>query len=83
MKNIFIFVIGSTPQIITETLYALRHQKQYISTNKIIVFTTTIGYRSIKESLFWDTYRKGFNIDIQMRGVWKYLENVLYDVVNK
>jgi len=50
-KEIFIFVSGSTPQIITETIYALATKKPPIYPNEIIVITTTEGAKRATEEL--------------------------------
>lgn len=50
-KEIFIFVSGSTPQIITETIYALAVKKPAIYPDEIIVITTIDGAKVAKESL--------------------------------
>ncbi len=50
-KEIFIFVSGSTPQIITETIYALATKKPPIHPDEIIVITTTEGAKRAKEEL--------------------------------
>jgi len=50
-KEVLIFVAGTTPQIITETIYALIHQEPPINPDEIYVITTTHGKRLIKENL--------------------------------
>jgi CRISPR-associated protein Csx14 len=50
-KEVLIFVAGTTPQIITETIYALIHQDPPINPDEIYVITTTHGKRLIKENL--------------------------------
>ncbi|CUU09186.1 CRISPR-associated protein, NE0113 family, partial [Candidatus Thermokryptus mobilis] len=42
MKNILISILGSTPQILTETLWCLKVQKG-IDIDEIIVITTSFG----------------------------------------
>src|SRR3990170_8682643 len=51
MKEVFIFVAGTTSQIITETIYALIHQNPPVYPDEIHVITTTHGKRLIKENL--------------------------------
>jgi len=48
MKNILISILGSTPQILTETLWCLKVQKG-IDIDEIIVITTSFGKRLIIE----------------------------------
>ncbi|MCC7429827.1 TIGR02584 family CRISPR-associated protein, partial [bacterium] len=50
MKNILLCVSGMSPQVVTETLYYLT-QKQKVTINKIIVFTTTEGKSRIETML--------------------------------
>ncbi|MCX7770956.1 MAG: CRISPR-associated ring nuclease Csm6, partial [Proteobacteria bacterium] len=50
-REIFIFVSGSTPQIITETIYALATKKPPIYPDEIIVITTFEGAKTARESL--------------------------------
>lgn len=50
-KEIFIFVSGSTPQIITETIYALAVKKPPIHPDEIIIITTFDGAKRAKEEL--------------------------------
>jgi CRISPR-associated protein (TIGR02584 family) len=52
MKEVLIFVAGTTSQIITETIYALIHQKPPVYPDEIHVITTTHGKRLIKENRF-------------------------------
>ncbi len=51
-RNILIFVAGATPQIITETIYALAMQNPPIYADEIYVITTRIGKRLIEQTLF-------------------------------
>ncbi len=51
MKKIFVFVSGQTPQIITETIYALNNQTPPIHPNEIIVITTSEGSKVAKQFL--------------------------------
>lgn len=50
-KEIFIFVSGSTPQIITETIYALAKKEPPIHPSEIIVITTMEGAKIARETL--------------------------------
>ncbi len=50
-KEVLIFVAGATPQVITETIYALIHQETPVYPDEIHVITTTHGKKLIKENL--------------------------------
>jgi hypothetical protein len=50
-KEVLIFVAGGTPQIITETIYGMAHQKPPIEPDEIHIITTTHGRQAIKENL--------------------------------
>lgn len=49
-KKILVAVTGMSPQIITETLFALYRQKSWIP-NEVWVLTTSIGKRQIVDNL--------------------------------
>lgn len=51
-KEILIFVAGATPQIITETLWALITQEDPVYPDEIFIITTLTGKRCIEEALF-------------------------------
>jgi CRISPR-associated protein Csx14 len=50
-KEIFIFIAGSTPQVITETIYALATKKPSIHPHEIHIITTLKGKETAKHSL--------------------------------
>jgi len=50
-REVFIFVAGATPQIITETIYALSQKDPPVYPDEIYVVTTSTGKRCIKETL--------------------------------
>lgn len=50
-RNLLVFVSGSTPQIITETIWALINQKDKIIPDEILIITTSSGKNIIKEQL--------------------------------
>jgi len=50
-KEVFVFVAGAAPQIITETIYALSQKKPPIYPDEIFVITTFTGKRIIFDSL--------------------------------
>ncbi len=53
--EVFLFVAGTTPQIVTETIYALSRKEPPIYPDAIRIITTDVGRRHIEESLM----RKG------------------------
>jgi CRISPR-associated protein (TIGR02584 family) len=65
-KEVLIFVAGTTPQIITETIYALIHQDPPVFPDEIYIITTTHGKRLIKENLIdsgrFKEFCKEFNV---------------------
>lgn len=65
-KEVLIFVAGTTPQIITESIYALIHQNPPIHPDEIYIITTTHGKRLIKENLIdsgrFKEFSKEFNV---------------------
>ncbi len=50
-KEAFIFVAGVTPQIITETLYALHNRSPRIAPDEVFVITTSVGREKIERLL--------------------------------
>ncbi|MCC7201899.1 MAG: TIGR02584 family CRISPR-associated protein [Nitrospirae bacterium] len=50
-KDILIFVAGTTPQIITETIYALSQKKPPVYADEVIIITTSAGRRRIENAL--------------------------------
>lgn len=51
-KNIFIFITGSTPQVITETIYALAMKKPPVYPDGIFIVTTCKGKALAEKALF-------------------------------
>ncbi len=51
MKEILIFVAGATPQIITETIYALAHLDPPVYPDKVYIITTTTGRKRIEDTI--------------------------------
>lgn len=50
-KEIFVFIAGATPQVITETIYALGTQKQPVFPDELYIITTSEGRRRVEETL--------------------------------
>jgi len=66
-REVLIFVAGTTPQIITETIYALINQKPPIYPDEIHIITTTHGKNLIKKNLIetgrFKEFCKEFNLN--------------------
>lgn len=50
MREVFIFVLGKKPQIITETIYCFLKMKPPLVPNEIFILTTSEGERMLKEA---------------------------------
>jgi CRISPR-associated protein Csx14 len=50
-NEIFIFVSGSTPQIITETIFALSRQEPPVHPDEVYIITTAHGKKAVNETL--------------------------------
>jgi len=50
-REVLIFVAGTTPQIITETIYALIHGREPVCPDEIHIITTRHGEKVIKKNL--------------------------------
>lgn len=68
-KEIFIFVAGATPQIITETVYALAHCEPPVYPDEIYIITTETGRRRIEDTIvrkdLFALMSKEFNIPLK------------------
>lgn len=51
MRNILLCVIGMTPQIITETIYALFKRNPQVFIDELLVITTSKGAEYVKETI--------------------------------
>ena len=51
LKEVFIFVVGTTPQVITETIYSLALSRPPIYADEIYVVTTKLGKKTLIENL--------------------------------
>lgn len=51
LEEVLVFVAGASPQIITETIYALSTQKKPIYPDRIYIITTTTGKNIIEKHL--------------------------------
>ncbi|MCX7793203.1 MAG: CRISPR-associated ring nuclease Csm6 [Thermodesulfovibrionales bacterium] len=65
-KEVFIFVAGATPQIITETLYALVTKEPPVYPDEIFVITTSTGKKAIEDAFFerriFEEFKKEYGI---------------------
>ncbi len=50
-REVLIFVAGATPQVVTETIYALSRQIPPVHADEIIIITTATGKRIIHDAL--------------------------------
>ncbi|MEI6146585.1 MAG: CRISPR-associated ring nuclease Csm6 [Methylococcales bacterium] len=64
-KSILLAVTGLTPQVITETLYAL-HQQGQVMPEQIHILTTSEGYQRAKLTLINDGWLKRFYDDYRL-----------------
>ncbi len=58
MKIVFVAGMGMSPAVLTETVWALAHQKPSIVPNEIVVITTSTGKKNLQR-------------DVMESGVWK------------
>ena len=69
-KEIVIFVTGTTPQIITETIYGLIHKDSPIFPDEIYILTTNIGAEVLNERLInsgkFSKFCKEYGLDEKM-----------------
>jgi len=68
-KELFIFVAGTTPQIITETIYALSQKKPAIYPHEIFIITTLTGKKVIKKSLIDNGILKEMSFDLGIQKI--------------
>jgi CRISPR-associated protein Csx14 len=66
MKEILIFVAGATPQIVTETIYALAHANPSVYPDEIYIITTTTGRKRIEDTVI---KKKIFNLMADEYGI--------------
>ena len=64
--EVFVFIVGTTPQIVTETIYALNRKAPPISPDRIYILTTTTGKKILEKELIesgrLETFYKEFKI---------------------
>ena len=67
-RNILVTVTGMSPQIVTETLYALVVQQQWLP-DEVHVLTTGAGAEKIRTALFADGHFARFCADYAPNGI--------------
>ena len=50
-KTVLIAGIGTSPAVLTETVWALAHQKKPVVPDEVVVITTTVGKRRLKDEI--------------------------------
>ncbi|HSW61946.1 MAG TPA: CRISPR-associated ring nuclease Csm6 [Dissulfurispiraceae bacterium] len=68
-QEVFIFIAGATPQIISETIYALSQQHPPVYPDEIIVITTAAGYRVLKKTLLASNVLADMQADYQLPSI--------------
>ena len=58
-EEVFVFVLGKTPQVITETIYCLMQQQPPIVPHRIYILTTTEGKRTLEIQLLESGHLEG------------------------
>ena len=83
-KNILLFVLGLSPQILTETLYALIHQSVPFIPDEIHVITTQIGAKQCKLALFHEQggWYHNFCREHNIKGI-NFTENSIISLTNE
>lgn len=66
-KEVLVLVVGTTPQIITETICALAQQKPPIYIEKVYIITTAVGKKTAEERLLskglFQAFTREFKLD--------------------
>ncbi len=65
-KEVLVCVIGGTPQIITETLYALANKEPPVYIDEIFIITTSIGKKQIENALIKKEILKQFLVEYNL-----------------
>lgn len=68
-RNVLVSVIGSTPAVLTETVYALATHPDGLLPDRIIVITTETGRRLLVQELFQNGYWEGLKEVLVNSGV--------------
>ena len=59
-KEVLILVVGTTPQIVTETIYGLIKQKPPIKPEEIFIITTSVGKATTQTRLLQNNLFQAF-----------------------
>lgn len=65
-KEVLVCVIGGTPQIITETLYALANKEPPVYIDEIFIITTSTGKKQIENALIKKEILKQFLVEYNL-----------------
>jgi len=77
-REVLIFVAGTTPQIITETLYGLIvGKKPPVIPDEVYILTTESGKKKIQEELVHKGRLAGFQKEFGLRGIPFDEENII------
>lgn len=77
MRNILLCAIGMTPQIITETIYALSRKKPQVFIDELFVITTSKGAEYVKETIIKRKILKDLTEDYNLPPIKFSQENIL------
>lgn len=68
-KTILISLVGATPAVLTETVWALATQPEPVLPDRIIAITTSSGSAQLKEKLFSDGHWDRMLADLSIKGI--------------
>ena len=68
-REVFIFVVGTTPQVVTETLYAMLHKDPSVYPDEIFLITTQTGSERIERDLLSSGKLKDFYDEFNVKFV--------------
>jgi CRISPR-associated protein Csx14 len=68
-REIFIFIAGTTPQVITETICALCGKEPPVYPDELYIITTTTGKRKAQEALMGEGILRGFVEEYELPAV--------------
>lgn len=67
-KTLLISLVGATPAVLTETVYALAHQEEPAVPDRVIAITTSTGADLLKEKLFAEGHWEQLCNDLRSQG---------------
>ena len=68
-KELFLFIVGITPQIVTETIYALIHKNPPIHPDRILIITTSTGKDKLEKELIKSGRLEAFFKEFKLKAV--------------